>query len=249
MADNQALGLERLCGEAAAAALSLAYHLRALLAGCDSVPVAFEDSLGNPSDDGRSVLAALELLDKLLFELFDMPHALIEVSGAFTPTPALKSYLEKYPNEYGAAGRVSIQWGDWVSVWRIESDVSDECGYAWWWPRKDEPKAREISIAVFGGYAGKGAGGVALKHFEERACALDIATLCGQVNNNLPNTGLKVRHWLTKQGFELFDRNANPRWTHLADAEFLARYPNPIYLRKTITRNCSRKNWFLGIKR
>lgn len=79
MADNQALGLERLCGKAAAAALPLANHLRALLAGSDSVPVAFEDLLGNPSNDGRSVLAALELFDELLFELFNIRHVRCDV--------------------------------------------------------------------------------------------------------------------------------------------------------------------------
>jgi hypothetical protein len=72
MADNASSGLKSLCGETATAALPLADHLSALLAGGDAVTVAFEDFLGNPSDDGRSVLGSLELLEELLFELFDI---------------------------------------------------------------------------------------------------------------------------------------------------------------------------------
>lgn len=74
MADNQALRLESLCGETAAAAFSLANHRGAFLARGDAVLVALEDFLGNPSDDGRSVLGALELLHKLLLELFNVSH-------------------------------------------------------------------------------------------------------------------------------------------------------------------------------
>ena len=66
--------LEGLCGKTAPAALPLADHLLALLAGGDAVSVAFEDFLGNPSDDGRRVLCALELADKLLLELFNVGH-------------------------------------------------------------------------------------------------------------------------------------------------------------------------------
>jgi len=74
MAGNQALGLEGLCGETAAAAFTLADHLGAFLPGGDAVLVAFEDFLGNPSDDGRRVLVALELLHKLLLELLNVSH-------------------------------------------------------------------------------------------------------------------------------------------------------------------------------
>jgi len=74
MADNSSSGLESLCGETATAALPLANHLHALLAGGDAVAAAFEDLLGNPSDDGRRILGSLELVDELLFELFDIRH-------------------------------------------------------------------------------------------------------------------------------------------------------------------------------
>src|SRR5436190_16672135 len=74
MAGNQALRLEGLFGKAAAAALSLALHRLAFLASGDAVSVAFEDFLGNPSDDGCRVLCALELLHKLRFKVFDVAH-------------------------------------------------------------------------------------------------------------------------------------------------------------------------------
>ena len=61
-----------LCGKTAPAAFALTDHLRAFLAGSDTVAVAFEDFLGNPADDGRGVLGAVELLCELDFELFDV---------------------------------------------------------------------------------------------------------------------------------------------------------------------------------
>jgi len=74
MADNPSPGLLGLCGEAFASALTLADQLGAFLAGGDAVPVAFEDFLGCPSDDGCRILGSLELLHELLFELFDERH-------------------------------------------------------------------------------------------------------------------------------------------------------------------------------
>jgi len=70
----QSIRLDGLCGEAAAAALPLANHRCAFLAGGDAVSVAFEHLFGYPADDGRRVLGALELLHELLFELFDVRH-------------------------------------------------------------------------------------------------------------------------------------------------------------------------------
>lgn len=72
IADNSSSGLLSLCGETASAALPLSDHLRAFLAGGDAVSVAFEDFLRNPSDDGCGVLGSVELLQELLFELFDI---------------------------------------------------------------------------------------------------------------------------------------------------------------------------------
>jgi hypothetical protein len=67
----------RLCGfagKAAAAALSLADHLGALLAGGDAVAVTFEDFLRDPSNDGCGILAPFELLLEFCFEFLDIRH-------------------------------------------------------------------------------------------------------------------------------------------------------------------------------
>jgi len=81
MADNPSSRLLSLCGQVAAAALSLANHLHAFLAGGDSVLVAFEDFLADPFDDGCRVLGALELLHKLRFELCDIRHVRVVLAG------------------------------------------------------------------------------------------------------------------------------------------------------------------------
>jgi hypothetical protein len=163
-----------------------------------------------------------------------MLYELKQIEGPFTPTPPLKAHLDKYRLEHGAAGQTTQQWADSVTVWRIESEQSSECGYAWWWPRRDEPAARDISIAVFDIYAGKRAAAFALQHFEKVAASSGITALCGQVNSNLPNTGMKVRIWLARHGFRLFDRSTAPYWPLMSDGEYLTQYPHPIYLRKTI---------------
>src|SRR2546430_1862957 len=54
--------LLRLSGDTACAALSLSVHLRAITAGGDTVPKAAREFFAGPSDDGRGVLAALELV-------------------------------------------------------------------------------------------------------------------------------------------------------------------------------------------
>lgn len=163
-----------------------------------------------------------------------IPYELNPVAGPFTPTPALQAHLETYILQYGAAGRTNRQWPDDATVWRIDSDEGEECGYAWWSPRQNEPNARDISIAVFDAHAGKRAAALALQHFEEVAAASGVTALCGQVNSNLPNTGMKVRLWLARHGFRLFDRSTAPYWPHMGDGEYLTRYPHPVYLRKTI---------------
>ena len=74
MTDNQTLRLESLGGQVAAAALTLALHRLAFPASGDAVLVAFEDFLGNPSDDGFRCLVALELFHQLRFKLLDVAH-------------------------------------------------------------------------------------------------------------------------------------------------------------------------------
>jgi hypothetical protein len=61
-------------GRAASAAFPVPDDLRALLARLDPVSVAFDDFLGDPSDDGVLALSAIELGFKLLLELRDVAH-------------------------------------------------------------------------------------------------------------------------------------------------------------------------------
>lgn len=67
---------------------SLALHRLALAAGGDAVSVAFENLLGNPSDDGFRSLGARELLQKLGFELFDVGHRSFGLACNATFAPA-----------------------------------------------------------------------------------------------------------------------------------------------------------------
>jgi hypothetical protein len=59
----------------AAAALSLANHLCAFLAGCDAVSIAFEHFLGGPSDDCHGAIrTVVELFGKLCLKLLNECH-------------------------------------------------------------------------------------------------------------------------------------------------------------------------------
>jgi hypothetical protein len=45
---------------------------------------------------------------------------------------------------------------------------------------------------------------------------------------------MKVRIWLTRNGFRLFDRRTAPFWPRMSDREYLTKCPHPVNLRKTI---------------
>jgi len=157
-----------------------------------------------------------------------------EVPRPFTPTPALSAHLEQYRLEYGAVDRPAQPGADSATVWRIASESSTECGYAWWLPRSDESTARDIHIAIFDSHAGKGAAAFALKKLEEIAAGSGVTVLCGQVNSNSPKTGLKVRLWLERQRFVLFDRSKVPFWPRMSNADYLRKFSAPVHLRKSL---------------
>ena len=74
---NSRSGLENWGGLAerpASSALSLTLHRIALATGGDAVAIAFEDFLGNPTDNGIRCLVADELLGKLGLEVFEIRH-------------------------------------------------------------------------------------------------------------------------------------------------------------------------------
>ena len=71
MAGRRLLGLSV---RTAAAALSLASHRFAILAGGDAVLEALENPLANPSDERVLGFGTIELLPKLGFKLFDVFH-------------------------------------------------------------------------------------------------------------------------------------------------------------------------------
>jgi hypothetical protein len=77
------LPLFRAYGRSPTARLALTLHLRAVLAGGDAVPIAFEDFLGNPADDRRFVFRAVELLQKLGFKLLDVCHRDVVLADKF----------------------------------------------------------------------------------------------------------------------------------------------------------------------
>src|SRR5581483_1789939 len=94
--------LEGFGGKAAAAALPLAPHHSALLAGGDAVPVALKHFLGYPADDGCRVLAALELLHQLLFEFVDVAHVRflgLIMRPLCVTAPVSRPALSEWPSE------------------------------------------------------------------------------------------------------------------------------------------------------
>jgi len=65
---------------AAPAALALALHRRATLAGGDAVAVAFEHALGAPADNRAGITFGVQLSSKFLLELFDERHVVCRIS-------------------------------------------------------------------------------------------------------------------------------------------------------------------------
>jgi len=155
-----------------------------------------------------------------------MPFHLVTMANPFTPTERLKAHFRAYALEHAALDMGENRWREEVEVWRIDNEAEEECGYAWWLGRAGEPRVQDISIAVFDQFARLGAGSLALNMFEEQALRR------GQVNSNQAETGLRVRIWLARHGFHLFDRERSPFWDRLSDAEYMERSARPVYFRK-----------------
>ena len=162
-------------------------------------------------------------------------YTLSQINGQFTPSPGLQRHLEKYAREYGAIGRTAQAFPNNATVWRLECETFQECGYAWWFPRQGHPTERDITIAVFDGHAKKGGGRCALQHMERAAASSGVTALCAQVNTNSPETGLIVRRWLARIGFRLYDKSNAPGWPNMSDEDYIRRYVGPVYMKKTIT--------------
>ena len=166
-------------------------------------------------------------------------HKIVE---PFTPPPILQAHLKKYLSEYGAGERAHLPFPDSFTVWTIENENAEVCGFAWWGPPREDPRARDISLAVFDDHASQHAGSFAMRFLEDEARRAGITALCAQVNTTEDETGLKVRKWLVKLGFAfakesiLHHAEFTTRTGESTDA-FLARWARPVFFRKDMQRS------------
>lgn len=166
--------------------------------------------------------------------------SLQRVTEPFTPTQRLKEHFKKYVNEHAAIRFLDVQFADTTDVWRIEAPEDKECGYAWWSPRQNAPTERDITIAVFDQFAWSGAGSQALTILEKEARQAGISALHAQVNNNEPCTGLRVRRWLLKRGFELSEDSIKQHadsygWRRYPLGEYVERCSFPMFFYKKLS--------------
>jgi hypothetical protein len=75
---------------------------------------------------------------------------------------------------------------------------------------------------------------------ENEARRTQITALHAQVNNNLPETGLRVRMWLLRRGFELSKdsidrRQQSAMWSRVSIGEYIERCPYPMFFHKKLS--------------
>lgn len=149
--------------------------------------------------------------------------------------PELRVLLETHVREYGTGGGV----GDTLSataVWRLTSDVGAETlGFAWLSEGKSDymPRGQYVVIAVYPRLQGGGTGRAALRQIEKEAAKdLGLRELLAQVNNTDPQTGLRVRQWLLKEGYSVI--REEDRYGEIPDDQYIVRNPMPLVFRKPL---------------
>jgi hypothetical protein len=159
---------------------------------------------------------------------------LIENSGPFVIPPELKNILTSMPLEYGTGGGVG-EFLPAIRVWSIGISGGNVGGYAWLAEHagSDGPE-HHINIAVLPRHKRCGAASFALVEIERQLARERFSMLYAQVNSNKPDTGLWVRLWLLRRGFQLLRRDIDESFSKLGDLELATDYPCTVYFRKEI---------------
>ncbi len=146
----------------------------------------------------------------------------------------LKVFLETHRHEYGTARDVGTNMPPSTqSLWSIENDTGVCTGYSW----LDDHLNRRWnpgwfwSAAVFEEHQGQGCGSFALLEIERELRKMHIAVIRTQVNNNEPESGLRVRRWLLANGYVPEVEASDLRAT-LPAAEYSRVKAGPVFLVK-----------------
>ncbi|HEY1174248.1 MAG TPA: hypothetical protein VGH19_22975 [Verrucomicrobiae bacterium] len=160
------------------------------------------------------------------------------IDHPFTPPLSLQNHLKKYPLEYGSNGREDWQWKADTLGWRIlENAQAQEIGFVWLTSTAENPRHKDLLLAVYDPYKNHGYGNSALNFIESQVQDLSVEKIRCQVNSNRVETGLIVRKWLNRRGFKVYNRDPNPRWISLSDDEYLCKCYNPVYFFKDYSKN------------
>lgn len=164
-----------------------------------------------------------------------MNFQVVEQSKPLTVPPDLREILTSMPLEYGTGGGVHAE----LPAFRLWTVVDDgvTAGYAWL-SRHNGPDGMEyhVNLATLPDHKGCGVASFALVSIEQIMQNDHVPTLYCQVNSNMTESGLWVRQWLLRRGFELVRRDIPERYARLGDAEVASAYPLPIYFRKLLQR-------------
>ncbi len=155
------------------------------------------------------------------------------ISPPYETTPELQEMLASMPLEFGTAN-ADLSILPATHAWEI-LDNGLTVGYAWVSeiPADDE-MLPYLNLGVLEGFRGRQYGTRAYRAIEEELAGGDWKRLYCQVNSNKPASGLKVRQFLIKNGFEIIENDYRSMYSDLTDEEFACECAAPLHFFKDL---------------
>lgn len=158
------------------------------------------------------------------------------LQSSYAVDPAFTSFLKAHPRQYGAHAQFTSSLPqETIAAWALKNASGVLVGYVWLEDRSDDSERPGLywSVGVLDGYQGSGAGIIAMATVENEARRRGADELLAQVNGSEPESGLRVRRWLLRNGYVPL-RRSNPWNARLTDDEYCEKDRFPVVLAKRL---------------
>lgn len=158
--------------------------------------------------------------------------SVMKQDAPFMITDDLRHLLSLYPNEFGVANGVGAQLPAdhyWIAV-----DNDAPVGYAWTAIKNNGVAGTHVNLIVSPASQGRGVGGRLLSAVELFMAAAGVSTMHAQVNSNQPQSGLRMRRLLLKQGYIVVRDVLGQDYGKQTDEQIIANEPSPVFFTKRL---------------
>lgn len=158
------------------------------------------------------------------------------LQSSYAIDPAFTSFLKAHPRQYAAHAQFATSLPqETIAAWELRNASGVLVGYAWLEDRSDDSERPGLywSMGVLDGYQGSGAGIIAMATVENEARRREADELLAQVNDSEPESGLRVRRWLLRNGYVPL-RRSNPWNATLTDDDYCEKDRFPIVFVKKL---------------